>query len=455
MKKIDQLLQELEFTYTENRQKSKKLFEEAKKIIPGGVVSNLAYMTPFPIFMKAGRESKIYDVDENEYIDYRLSYSSLLLGHGHPYILQKVKDHLTEHQIIHTGTPHDLQITLANRLCDIFPSGEAVRFFCTGTEATMNSIRLARAYTGKSLIAKFEGHYHGSQDYTLFSLNPSIEEAGDPLYPLTVPNSLGISKSIFEDTLVLPFNDIEATKFLIDKHKNELAAIIMEPLLRGYLPAGKSFLKKLRQICSKNNILLIFDEVITGFTVGAGGAQSYYNVVPDITCLGKALGGGLPISALLGKKEIMQKFSPIGLRTHEHLYHSQTYPGNLLCAITALATLDIFEKKETYKKINHLTNALKAGINQQIKDTKINAQLVGLGAFCFNILFTKDKVVNYRDTTKADTLKRKIFDFIMFCNGVFVYGNGRFSLSLQHTMNDIKKTLAATKIAFENITALE
>lgn len=444
------ILERLKEGYIRIRPESKRLFEKAGKVIPGGIVASLKYMDPFPVYMKKGEGSKIYDVDGLEYIDYKFGYSAMPFGHGHPEIKKALEDCLKTRGTTLLGAPNDLEVEVAGKLVSIFNVDEA-RFFATGQEATYNAVRLVRAFTGKPMIAKFEGHYHGSNDYLLCSVNPPLELAGPAERPTPVPDSAGISQAIIDNTLVLPFNNLEATEKLITEHKKKLAGVIMEPFSRGFIPSDRRFLEGLREICNKHGIPLIFDEVMTGFAAGLGGAQKYYRVNPDLICLGKSLGNGTPVSALLGRRDIMETFSPIGREEHgRYLYHSSTYPGFALGLASTKATLEILERKGTYAGMFRATERLKKGIERLIADKNIEAQIMGIGVF-FNILFTKEKIEDYRDwVAKADRLKRSVFDFTLLNNGIFVYPNGRFTVTLAHTDNDIDKTLDAFDLALDN-----
>src|SRR5690625_4629582 len=289
------------------KQASSQMFQHAETVIPRGVTANIKHFAPYPIFMKKGRGSKLIDVDNTEYIDYSLCYGALITGHGHPQIMEATINHMKDTGTMIFGTPHELEVAMAEKLVELYPSMDQVRFTNSGTEAVLLAIRLAVAHTKKSKIAKFEGHYHGGLNQVLVSVNPSKEKAGKSDSPALVLESSGIPEDEQESTIVLPFNDLAATEKLLRKHANELAAVILEPIQGGFMPADEMFMHGLKKLTDELNIVLIFDEVKTGFRVDIGGAQKIYNIKPDITALGKVLGGGFPIGVVGGKKEIMMQ----------------------------------------------------------------------------------------------------------------------------------------------------
>src|SRR5690625_3060596 len=261
-----------------NKEQSFKLFQQAEHIIPGGVTANIKHFAPHPIFMKKGYGSKLIDVDHKEYIDYSLSYGALITGHGHEAITKATTKQLTDTGTMLFGAPHTLEIEMAEKINNLYPSMEQVRFTNSGTEAVLLAIRLAVAYTNKSKIAKFEGHYHGGLNQVLVSINPGKTEAGSDIEPNAVYESGGIPEDQKDHTIVLPFNNLEATEKILRKHADELAAVILEPIQGGFIPAEQSFMDGLRKITEALNIVLIFDEVKTGFRVALGGAQQIYNI---------------------------------------------------------------------------------------------------------------------------------------------------------------------------------
>src|SRR5690625_347819 len=272
------------------KQASSQMFQHAETVIPGGVTANIKHFAPYPIFMKKGRGSKLIDVDNTEYIDYSLCYGALITGHGHPQIMEATINHMKETGTMIFGTPHELEVTMAEKLVELYPSMDQVRFANSGTESVLLAIRLAVAYTNKPKIAKFEGHYHGGLNQMLVSVNPSKELAGNSESPSPVMESSGITEDEKENTIVLPFNDLHATEMILRKHADELATVILEPIQGGFIPADETFMHGLKKLTDELDIVLIFDEVKTGFRVDIGGAQKGYNIKQDITAIEKVIG---------------------------------------------------------------------------------------------------------------------------------------------------------------------
>jgi glutamate-1-semialdehyde 2,1-aminomutase len=341
------------------------------------------------------------------------------------------------------GTPHELEIKLANEIKHLVLCAEMVRFVNSGLEATLHAIRVARAYTKKVKVAKFEGHYHGAHDYAAVSVSPPLDMVGPSSSPASVSNSAGLPSFILENTLVLPFNDSATTERLIEKNKNELATVIVEPVMRGFLPPEKDFLKTLRAVTEENDIVLIFDEVMTGFRFGLGGAQQHFNVTPDMVALGKVVGGGLPIGVFAGKREMMELASPIGGELpSDHVFHSGTFNGCPTVMAAGLATIEVLKKPESYKHTNWIADKVKKQMTDSFEDNQIEAQVIGLASM-FQCLFTSQRVRNYRDIAGADSKKRVNFDLELINNGVYVRPGRTYYTSLAHTKSDLKKTSEA------------
>jgi len=320
---------------------SKALFDEAKKYLVGGVNSPVRYFKPYPFFVEKAKDSYIYDVDGNKYIDYCLAYGPMVLGHANENISNAVKEQLELGTAY--GAPTEKEITLAKEVIKRIPCAEMVRFVNSGTEATMSAIRLARGVTGKKKIIKFDGAYHGAHDYVLV-------KSGSGALTHGTPNSPGIPEETTKNTILVPFNDEDAIKKAIAENKDEIACLIVEPVMGnvGCILPKDDYLKFLREITEENDIVLIFDEVITGFRLSKGGAQEYFGVTPDLATLGKILGGGFPIGAIVGKKELMENFSPAG-----PVYQAGTFNGNPISITAGLETLknldDSFYKENSKK----------------------------------------------------------------------------------------------------------
>ena len=411
--------------------KSLKLYARAKKVIPGGVNSPVrAFLSvnQKPFFVKKAHGQYLVDEDNNKIIDYIGSWGAQILGHGH----SKIKNTLTAslRKGITYGAPCSREVELAERITKIYPSINKVRMVSSGTEATMSAIRLARGYTGRNKILKFNGCYHGHGDSFLI-------KAGSGAATFGVPNSLGVPPGLAKETISTNFNDIESVKKVVKK--NKLACIIVEPIAgnMNFIRTDENFLNELRTICSENNIVLIFDEVMTGFRVALGGAQSLYNIKPDLTTLGKVLGGGLPVGAFGGKSKIMNQLSPDG-----GVYQAGTLSGNPLAMDAGLKTLDLISKKNYFKNLEKITRQLTDGINELSRkyNKKIYADSQG---GMFGIYFTDKKVVNYESISKSDIKKFIQFFKFMLKNKIY-FAPSAFEagfVSSAHTANNINYTL--------------
>lgn len=424
---------DLGYTNLLNTHKSKLLYEKAKEILPGGVSSPVRAIKPYPFYTKSAKGSKLIDVDGNEYIDYCMSYGPILLGHENQSIKNAIQNQLEKGWAY--GTPTELEIKLANEIVNIYPSIEMLRFVSTGTEATMGAIRVARGFTGNDKIIKIEGGFHGAHDAVLV-------KAGSGATTLGIPDSLGIPKSATENTLQIPFNDIESLINIIKLHKGEIAALIMEPIMGNIGPIlpKKDYLKEVRKITKEENIVLIFDEVITGFRVSLSGAQGYYNIKPDLTTLGKVLGGGLPIGVIGGKKEILEKMAPNG-----PIYQAGTFNGNPISMAAGLSVIENLKQKYIYENLNLNGDKLRIALSDIIEDKNKNYSVSGIGSM-FKVFFG-DKPSNYTEALKCN--KKKYFDFFhqMLNSGIFLPPS-QFEtcfLSLSHDDYDLEKTIDAYK----------
>ncbi len=432
------------------KEESLRLFQQAGNVIPGGVTANIKHFAPYPIFMKEGKGSKLIDVDGKQYIDYSLSYGALITGHGHEKITQATIDQMNDTGTMLFGAPHELEIEMAEKISSLYPSMEQVRFTNSGTEAVLLALRLAVAYTNKPKIAKFEGHYHGGLNEVLVSINPSKQLAGEQEQPNPVYESGGIPEHQ-KDTLVLPFNDLESTEKLLRAHADELACVILEPVQGGFIPAEQSFIDGLRKITKELNIVLIFDEVKTGFRVHLGGAQAVYNVEPDITTLGKVLGGGLPVGAVGGKKEIMMLSAAnakgdvfaVGsdsAKTSEVVFHSGTYNGHPLVLAAGLETIRLLEEEDPLEDVIEHTNDLRKKLEELYNSYHIDMKTFGMGTI-FNIVFTDRDVKSYRDMWEINTAFREAIDIELLKIGVYIKPLNRYSLSIAHTEEDTEQTI--------------
>ncbi len=444
-----------------NTKQSAELFEKAKKVIPGGVTANIKHIAPHPIFMDKGNGSKLYDVDGNEYIDYLLCYGALILGHGHPKVIEAAMNQMKDTGTTIFGTPHRLETTMAEKLISLYPGIEMARFTNSGLEATLLAIRMAMAYTGKPKLAKFEGHYHGGYDQVLLSVNPEELRAGNREHPNAVPESRGIPDYYLENTIILPFNDLDATEKILRDRAYEISSIIMEPVQGGFIPADQEFMKGLRKLTEELGILLIFDEVKTGFRLALGGAQEIYGIKPELTALGKVLGGGFPVGAIGGKKEIMEISAPDGGRDiltagaenadkQNALFHSGTYNGHPTVLAGGLATIEVLEQEGVMEELIANTKFLRNELEKLYERFGIPMQTVGVGSI-FNIVLAEGRIRNYRDMNKADTALRKELDYELLEHGVYTKPLNRYSMSVAHTEKDIAQTIDTHEKAIKTI----
>lgn len=418
---------------------SQELFEESKKIIPGGVSSPVRAFKPYPFFVAKGEGSHIYDVDGNSYVDHCLAYGPLILGHADKTVVSDLTNQLTMGTAY--GAPTENEIKLSREVINRIPSAEMVRFTNSGTEATMSAIRVARGFTKRDKIVKFEGAYHGAHDYCLVKGGSGAA---------CLPDSLGIPLDTTKNTLTVPFNDEEALTELIEKEGENIACIIMEVVMGniGCVEPKDGYLEFLRKITEENGIVLIFDEVITGFRLATGGAQEYYGVTPDMTTLGKIVGGGLPMGAFCGKKEIMELVAPNG-----PVYQAGTFSGNPISVQAGLSTLKQLNK-DFYTSLNKKGEFLRSNIHDIVDELSLDISPVGLGSM-FQIYFNPNEVTNYAEAQESDSERFLVYFRQLLKEGVFIPPS-QFEcnfISSAHEMEDLEKTANAIreslKVAFE------
>jgi len=422
---------------------AKSLFDEARKFIPGGVnspVRSFRAVGGYPVFIKQGKGSKIYGECDKEFIDYCMSWGVLILGHANPKVTAALLE--TIKQGTSFGTATRLEIELAKLIVEAFPSIEQIRLTNSGTEAVMGAIRLARAYTKKDKIIKFEGAYHGHADYLLV-------KAGSGQATLGIPASAGVPKDFIKHTLVLPYNDIEKVKETVKKYQKDLAAVIVEPVLAncGVVLPEEGFLQSLRKIADKYNIVLIFDEVITGFRLSYTGAQGYFKVKPDLTCLGKIIGGGLPVGAFGGKKEIMQLLAPEG-----PVYQAGTLSGNPIAVSAGIATLNILKKDNPYPVLEKRTKKFCGKIEEKASDSKIKLKINHIGSI-FSLFFSDKKVMDFSSAKTQDVRLFKKFFHSLLKSGVY-FSPSAFEanfLSTAHSVQDLDRTLEFIGTALKDL----
>ena len=427
-----------------NLEKSKQLFTEAKKYIPGGVNSPVRAFKSVggdPIFIERGAGSKFYDADGNEFIDYIGSWGPHLFGHNPTFIKEALLNAIENGTSF--GAPTELEVKMAQIITKLVPSIEKVRMVNSGTEATMSAIRAARGYTGKDKFIKFEGCYHGHADYFLI-------KAGSGALTLGVPTSPGVTSGNAADTLVADYNDIESVKKLIASNKNEIAAIIIEPIAgnMGVVKANDEFIKELKSICDEEKIVLIFDEVMTGFRVAAGGAQEVLGITPDLTTFGKIIGGGLPVGAFGGKAEIMDMIAPSG-----PVYQAGTLSGNPLAMAAGYAALNhINENKEIYNELEEKSSYLEKGMKKNLDELGKNYAMNRVGSMSC-MFFKEGQVENFNDAVNSDTELYGKYFHEMLNRGIYL-APAQFEamfISTAHSRVDLDKTLAAHKSSLDAI----
>ena len=426
-----------------NLQKSLAAFAEAKKFMPGGVnspVRSFSSVNSNPPFISHGKGSHIFDIDGNSYVDYVLSWGALTLGHAHPKIVAALKNAVecgTSY-----GAPTELETKLAKLVNKIFPSMEVMRMVNSGTEATMSALRVARGYTQRDKIIKFIGCYHGHSDSLLVKAGSGAATFGEPSSP-------GVTRGTAQDTITLPYNDLTAVENAFNQCGEQIAAVIVEPVAgnMGLVLPKENYLRGLREVTQKYGALLIFDEVMCGFRVSLGGAQEKYNITPDLTCLGKIIGGGLPCAAYGGREDIMRNVSPDG-----RIYQAGTLSGNPLAMTAGIETLTILLEENLTEKISAQTTKLIEGIRNTAQKLGIAIQTPQAGSM-FGIFFSEREVTNYDESAAANQEMFRKFFLSMLEQGIYLAPSQFETLfmSAVHTDEDIEKTISAAKVAFEGL----
>lgn len=427
------------------RTKSHEEYQRACALIPGGVNSPVRAFRGVggqPVFIERGQGPFLFDVDGNRYIDYVLSWGPLVLGHAHPRVVEALK--LAVDRGASYGAPTVLESELAEIVCDLVPSAEMVRFVNSGTEAVMSALRLARAYTGRSKIIKLEGCYHGHADSLLV-------KAGSGVATLGLPDSPGVPKGAVQDTLVAPFNDLDGVEKLLHANAGQVAALILEPVAgnMGVVLPQDGYLQGLRSLTQDHGVLLIFDEVMTGFRVSLGGAQSFYGVTPDLTTLGKVIGGGLPVGAYAGLKEIMQLVVPEG-----PMYQAGTLSGNPLAMTAGIETLKLLQAPGVFEDLVNRTERLCQGIGKAAQQARIDIVQHNVGAM-FCVFFTTEPVVDWTTASRSDTSMYGKFFHHMLDQGVYL-APSQFEAGFTSTAHDddiITSTVDAAERAFRALAA--
>lgn len=430
------------------QRRSRELFQEAQHYLPGGVDSPVRAFKAVgecPLFIKRGQGSRVYDEDDNEFIDYVCSWGPLILGHSHPRIIEALKEAVGHGTSF--GAPTELEITLAKMICAAMPSIEMVRFVNSGTEATMSALRLARAFTGRDKIVKFEGCYHGHSDGLL-------AKAGSGLATLGISDSLGVPSGYVRDTLVIPYNDTGMAEKLFQHYQEQIAAVIVEPVAAnmGVVPPQTGFLESLRKLTLEYGALLVFDEVMTGFRLAYGGAQSLYNITPDLTCLGKVIGGGLPVGAYGGRRDIMEMIAPVGL-----VYQAGTLSGNPLAMTAGIETLRILRQAEIYSQLEVLSYALEKGIVSAASGAGVPLHVSRMGSILTAFFIDESiSMIDYNLAKQADTGLFTRFFQSLLAAGIY-WPPSQFEaafVSAAHSDEDIRITIEAVREALNSLASV-
>ncbi len=438
-KLLEEYQSRIHAAYAKRRARSELLHREAQHSLPGGDTWTMTFYRPFPTYMERGEGCRLYDVDGNSYIDFLNDYTALILGHAHPKVAEAVVEQVKRGSVY--ASPVENQFMLGRIICDRVPSAEKVRFCNSGTEATLGAIRLARAYTKKYKVVKMEGGYHGVHDLAEISIKPPLDKAGPLEKPNSVPEDIRVPPGVLMDCIVAPFNNGEIAERIITEQRENLAAVITEPMQGscGMVPPDPDFLRRLREVTSRFEIPLIFDEVIS-FRLSKGGGQEMYNVIPDITALGKIIGGGYPIGAIAGREEFMGLFSPL----HPgFLGHSGTFNGNPVTMAAGVATMKELTASEI-ERINKLGEKLRMGFENVLREVGIVAQVTGAGSLV-QIHFTREEVKSWRGAATARVDIRTLLHLLLLDRGIFAAPRGMFNISTPMSEDEINEGGKAIK----------
>ena len=410
----------------------RQLIQRAEAVLPGGSLGNLNY----DVVVVRGEGSRIWDASGNEYIDYLLGSGPMIVGHSHPEVIEAVVEQLSKGTTFFANNEH--AILLAEEIVRAVPCADKVRFSSTGTEATLYAMRAARAFRGRDKILKFEGGFHGMNDYALMSMGPT--EPAE--YPRPVPDSAGIPRSVQDEVLIAPFNDLDTTRLIVEKYHDEIGGVIVEPFQR-LIPPQPGFLQGLRDLTTEFGIPLIFDEVVTGFRFAYGGAQEFYGVTPDLCTLGKAVAGGFPLTAVAGRDEIMAHMDSNAVSSEGFMPQIGTLSGNPIATVAGLKTLEILRRPGTYEAMRATGSRIKDGLQEMLDQAEIPARVTG-EAVLFDVFFTEHEITDYRSTLTADGQITSKFNAGVLERGVFK-GGSKFYVSAAHSDEDAAQTLEALR----------
>lgn len=418
--------------YRERTKKSLELFGESQKLLPRGVSSNFRVIDPHPLFIESVIGTTMTDADGNKYIDFGMAFGSMMVGHAHPRVIQAVEAQVRKGTL--HAMPHRLEISVSRELRDRFGM-EQWRFANSGAEATMHAIRVARGHTGRAKVIKFEGAYHGAHDTVLVSVKPTVAHAGNRKRPKPIPQGGGIPTEAYANTLIAIFNDLDSVRALFEENRNEVACLIIEPIMLniGVTEPDPEFIPRLRALCDEHNALLIFDEVKTGLKIARGGATEYFKTRPDMVCMAKAVGGGLPLAAFGSSAAVMEELNSL------RVFHGGTYSSNPLTLAAAEVTLKEILTNHAYEKSFALNRKLVDGYNAIIREQKLPCYANGVGAMG-TINFRKDRIRNYRDFMESDPRAWHAWFIAMLNEGILPQAAGsdeQWTISVQHTEEDI------------------
>ena len=418
--------------------REREALERAKRYLPGGSTGNVYT----DVIIQKGRGARVWDLSGNEYVDYLLGSGPMLVGHSHPEVVAAVMEQ------VERGTTffalNEYAILLAEEIVRAVPCAEKVRFLSSGTEATLYAMRVARAYRKREKILKFEGGFHGMNDYALMSMAPTRSLD----FPSATPDSAGIPESVRSEMLIAPFNDIDSASAIVERHHHELAGVIVEPFQRVIRPAP-GFLEGLREVTRQYEVPLIFDEIVTGFRFAYGGAQEYYGVTPDLCTLGKAVAGGFPLSAVAGSREIMDLFDSKIVQAGEQVPQIGTLSGNPIAAVAGLATLKLLRRKGTYERLFGIGQRIKDALQRLLNEAEIPSQVVG-EAPLFDVYFAEEEITDYRSTLGSDKEKLARFNRLLLERGVFK-GDSKYYVSTAHNDDEVDLTVTAFASAIEEL----
>lgn len=438
MSQYDVVFDRITEEYKSRTKTSARLFLDAKRVFPGGDTRNVTFFKPYPSFMDCGKGSRLWDVDGNEIIDFQNNYTSLIHGHAHPGTVDAVREQIARGSVY--SAPFAKQTQLAEVICSRVDSVDKIRFTNSGTEATMHAVRGARAFTGRTKIVKIEGGYHGSSDIFEASVEPDMDKVGDITRPKAVADSKGVPQETVDQVIIVPFNNIEVTRQLIEENHKELAAFIIEPVMgsAGMLEISKEYLEFIRDITQTYDIVLIFDEVVT-FRLTTGGAQKYNGVKPDMTTFGKIIGGGIPIGAFGGKDEIMRMYDP----TVKTMYHSGTFNGNAISMAAGLAAMKDYSEKEV-AHVNRLGALFRQECQKTFDQVGLDMRVNGVGSLS-NIIFSNNVITEYRGIAKSHEELNVLMGLALINKGIFMAPRGMFCTSTPMTDGEIFIAIKAIK----------